>query len=221
MTPEKNSTSTRRSARRAPTGHERQRDPERTKALILDAATEEFSAKGFAGARVSAIAARAGVNQQLITYYFDGKEGLYREIGRRWRAYEAEAFPDDMDSAEMIKHYVRVSVDPRLGGRLLAWEGLADTGVDDENAAERNARLHEEVEAIRARQRAGELDDRLDPAALLLMEMSAANALAVYPQLARALFGADASSPEVVECYAEQLAQLIGRLGDGGSGRTE
>ena len=62
----------RRSTRRAPAPHERQRDPERTKARILDAATEEFSAKGFAGARVSEIAARAGVNQQLIAYYFDG-----------------------------------------------------------------------------------------------------------------------------------------------------
>ena len=120
MTSEKSAPNARRSTRRAPAAHERQRDPERTKALILDAATEEFSAKGFAGARVSAIAARAGVNQQLITYYFGGKEGLYREIGRRWRAYEAEAIPDDTDHTEMIKRYVRASVDPRLGGRLLA-----------------------------------------------------------------------------------------------------
>lgn len=208
----------RRSARRAPAPHERQRDPERTKARILDAAIEEFSAKGFAGARVSEIAARAGVNQQLIAYYFGGKEGLYREIGRWWRAYEAQAFPDDMGFAEMIKQYVRVSVDPRLGGRLLAWEGLADTGEDDEGARERDARLRHEVEQIRERQRAGELDDRFDPAALLLIGMSAANALAVYPQLARGLFGADGRSPELVEHYAEQLALLIGRLG-GGSGR--
>src|SRR5207248_833391 len=86
-------------ARRAPAPHERQRDPERTKARILDAATAEFSAKGFAGARVSEIAKRAGVNQQLIAYYFDGKEGLYREIGRRWRAYEAQQVPDDMPFA--------------------------------------------------------------------------------------------------------------------------
>lgn len=43
--------------------------------------------------------------------------------------------------------------------------------------------------------------------------MSAANALAVYPQLARGLFGADGSSPELVEHYAEQLARLITHLG--------
>lgn len=202
----------RRAARRAPAPHERQRDPERTKARIIDAAIEEFSAKGFAGARVSEIAARAGVNQQLIAYYFDGKEGLYREIGRRWRAYEAEEIPGDADFAETVKRYVRASADPRLGGRLLAWEGLADTGEDGEEGKERNARLQQEVEQIRGRQRAGELDPDIDPAALMLITMSAGNALTVYPHLARGLFGADASSPEVVERYAEQLAKLVRRL---------
>ena len=202
--------------RRAPAPHERQRDPERTKARILEAATAEFAAKGFAGARVSEIAARAGVNQQLIAYYFDSKEGLYREIGRRWRAYEADAIPDDTPLAEMIERYVRASVDQ--GGRLLAWEGLADTGEDDE---ERTARLHQEVEAIRERQRAGEVDDRFDPAMLHLITMSAANALAVYPHLARGLFGADARSPELVERYAQQLALLIGRLENNGDASAE
>jgi AcrR family transcriptional regulator len=199
-----------RRRRRAPAAHERQRDPERTRARILDAAVEEFSAKGFAGARVSEIATRAGVNQQLIAYYFDGKEGLYREIGKRWRAYEAQAVPDDLDLAETIRRYVRSSVDPRLGGRLLAWDGLGDTGRDGEDDAERNARLGHEVERLRERQRAGELPEDVDPAALLFIMMSAGNALAVYPQLARALFGGDGSSPEVVERYAEHLARLLG-----------
>ncbi|MFL6123768.1 TetR/AcrR family transcriptional regulator [Actinophytocola sp.] len=199
--------------RRAPAPHERQRDPERTKAKILEAAIEEFAAKGFTGARVSEIAARAGVNQQLIAYYFDGKEGLYREIGRQWRSYEASEFPDDMDPAEMIKHYVRASVDLKQGSRMLAWEGLADTGedLDEEEARERDARLQHEVEQIRARQLAGEIDDRVDPAALHLVALSAANALTVYPQLARGLFGVRAITPELVEHYAEQLALLLSR----------
>lgn len=92
-----------------------------------------------------------------------GKEGLYREIERRWRTYEALAFPDDLDFGEAIQRYVRASVDPRLGGRLLAWDGLADAEIDDEEAAERDARLRDEVELVRERQRAGELDPRLDP----------------------------------------------------------
>ena len=199
--------------RRAPAPHERQRDPERTKAKIIEAAIEEFSAKGFTGARVSEIAARAGVNQQLIAYYFDGKEGLYREIGRRWRSYEADEFPDDMDPVELIKHYVRASVDLRQGSRMLAWEGLADTGedVDAEEARERDARLQHEVEQIRARQLAGAMNDRIDPAALHLIALAAANALTVYPQLARGVFGVRAITPELVEHYAEQLALLLSR----------
>ncbi|MFD0469301.1 hypothetical protein ACFQ0B_14010 [Nonomuraea thailandensis] len=42
--------------------------------------------------------------------------------------------------------------------------------------------------------------------------MSAGNALAVYPQLARGLLGSGGSSAETVERYAEQLAFLIGLL---------
>ncbi|MQA94991.1 MAG: TetR family transcriptional regulator [Streptosporangiales bacterium] len=213
--PEDGAAKGRRPARRAPSPQERRRDPERTRARILEAAIEEFSAKGYAGARVSDIAARAGVNQQLIAYYFDGKQGLYREIGRRWRTYEAETIPGDLDLAELIKRYVRTSSDPLHGARLLAWEGLSDTGEDEEEGQERHARLQQEVEAIRVRQRAGEIDERFDPAALLLIGMSAASALAVYPQLARGLFGADADAPELVEHYAEQLARLLARSGPG------
>jgi AcrR family transcriptional regulator len=214
--PDQTAASGGRPARRAPAPHERQRDPGRTKARILDAAVEEFSAKGFAGARVSEIAKRAGVNQQLIAYYFDGKEGLYREIGRRWRTYEAQEIPDELDFGEMIKRYVQASVDPRRGGRLLAWEGLADSGADSDprEVTERNDRLRREIDQIRARQAAGEIDEGLDPASLLLIIMGAANALAVYPQLARGLFdGADGTSPELVERYAEQLAHLISKSG--------
>jgi AcrR family transcriptional regulator len=201
-------------ARRAPSPEERQRDPERTKSRILDAAIEEFSAKGFAGARVSEIAARGGVNSQLIAYYFGGKDGLYRELGRRWRAYEESTFPAQADFADLIKRYVRASVDPRLGGRLLAWDGLADNGKDDEDE-ERNAQLRREVENIRARQESGEFSDDFDPAVFLLMTMGAANALTVYPQLARGMFGRDGTSDELVEHYADQLARLFTRAGRG------
>ncbi len=47
---------------------------------ILTAATEEFDGNGFAGARVQRIADRAGVNKQLLFYYFRSKSGLYRAV---------------------------------------------------------------------------------------------------------------------------------------------
>src|SRR5438270_232572 len=76
-------------SRRTPEASERLRDAERTRARILDAALAEFADKGYAGARVRQIAERAGVNAQLISYYFGGKEGLYRELVQRWHSWEA------------------------------------------------------------------------------------------------------------------------------------
>jgi AcrR family transcriptional regulator len=57
-----------------------ERDPERTRATILAAATEEFSARGLDGARVDDIAARSGVNKRMIYYYFGDKNGLYLSV---------------------------------------------------------------------------------------------------------------------------------------------
>jgi TetR/AcrR family transcriptional regulator len=50
---------------------------DQTRARILDAALQEFSAHGLAGARTEQIAAAAGVNKALLYYYFDSKENLY------------------------------------------------------------------------------------------------------------------------------------------------
>ena len=56
------------------------RDSEQTKTRILDAATEEFARRGFAGARVDEIAAKSGSNKQLIYAYFDSKLGLFEAV---------------------------------------------------------------------------------------------------------------------------------------------
>jgi AcrR family transcriptional regulator len=53
------------------------RDPVRTRAAILAAATHEFTAKGLTGARVDMIAKRSRVNKRMIYHYFGDKEGLY------------------------------------------------------------------------------------------------------------------------------------------------
>jgi TetR/AcrR family transcriptional regulator len=47
---------------------------------IIGAAREEFARRGFAGARVEQIARRAGVNKQLLFYYFHSKRGLFQAV---------------------------------------------------------------------------------------------------------------------------------------------
>ena len=55
-------------------------DTERTKRLLLDAATAEFSAYGLAGARIDRIAATAGVNKERIYQYFGKKDELFAQV---------------------------------------------------------------------------------------------------------------------------------------------
>ncbi|HET8842995.1 MAG TPA: TetR/AcrR family transcriptional regulator [Ktedonobacteraceae bacterium] len=50
---------------------------------ILNAAEEAFAEQGFDGARIDAIAARAGYNKSLIFQYFGDKLSLYVEVMKR------------------------------------------------------------------------------------------------------------------------------------------
>ncbi len=47
---------------------------------IIAAAREEFSRRGFEGARVDQIVRKAGVNKQLVFYYFHSKRGLFNAV---------------------------------------------------------------------------------------------------------------------------------------------
>ncbi len=54
--------------------------PEESRAAILQAATQEFSEHGIAGARTDTIAHEARVNKALLYYYFKDKETLYGAV---------------------------------------------------------------------------------------------------------------------------------------------
>lgn len=50
---------------------------------IVAAAREEFAARGYSGARVDRIAKAAGVNKQLLFYYYHSKRGLFQTVLKR------------------------------------------------------------------------------------------------------------------------------------------
>jgi AcrR family transcriptional regulator len=198
-------------ARRSPRGPERKRDPERTRERILDAALVEFGEHGLAGARISAIASRAGVNEQLISYYFDSKEGLYRTLQGRWQVVSADARRPELPIAEVVAAFLRLNVEQRSYARLLAWDGLADTGSDADDS---DGYFKEMVEELGRRQRAGELAADLDPGYVLLVLFAAALAPTVIPQIARRFTGLSANSATFQAAYAEQLRRVVERLAD-------
>jgi AcrR family transcriptional regulator len=200
------------SPRRTPDPEARRRDAERTRQALLDAALAEFSAKGRAGARVSEIAARAGVDKQLISYYFGGKDGLYGALVERWRQEEAEFGPPDLPLPELVARYVADSVANRDLHRVLVRECIDDDGGDDPVASAADAGSSDGVAQLRARQGRGEIADDIDPAFLLLALEGAVAAGIVFPADARATTGLDPASPEFAEAYGEQLRRIVRRL---------
>ena len=64
----------------APATEERLRDADRSQAIILAAARDEFAESGLGGARMDRIAERAGLNKRLIYYYFEDKEKLFQAV---------------------------------------------------------------------------------------------------------------------------------------------
>jgi TetR/AcrR family transcriptional regulator len=192
--------------RRSPRGPDRKRDPERTRERLVEAAVIEFGEHGYAGARISAIARRAGVNQQLISYYFDGKEGLFRALQERWRSISGEANSADRPLAEVVTEFLKLNVEFRSWARVLVWGGLTGDTPDD------NPFFAGMVDDLRRRQAAGELAADLDPAYVMLLLFAAALAPTVVPQVARQLTGRSPDSPEFQEQYAAQLKLVIARL---------
>lgn len=57
-----------------------QSEPQSTEERILEAAVQEFMAKGYAGARTTAIAEAAGVTHAMLHYYFRTKDKLFDRI---------------------------------------------------------------------------------------------------------------------------------------------
>src|SRR5438094_8087942 len=159
------------------------RDPERTRERILAAALGEFSAKGFAGARVDVIARRAAINKRMLYHYFGDKAGLFREVLRRkmaQRAAWAASSPDD--PAESLPYWFELALQDRDWIRLQQWEALqgAKGRVMDEAARRRAAAAG--VANIRGRQQRGHIAPELDPRPVLLAMVSLTTYALAFPR---------------------------------------
>ena len=120
--------------------------PERTRAAILEAATDEFAREGLAGARTDAIARAAGVNKALLYYYFHDKESLYAAVLDRvfagLRVRINEALDQPLPARDRVLAYAAAHFDyiaetphyPRLVSRELMRARFGETA----GAAQKN-----------------------------------------------------------------------------------
>ncbi|MFP5519483.1 MAG: TetR family transcriptional regulator [Bdellovibrionia bacterium] len=95
------------------------------KTKIMDVALSLFAEKGFDGTTTRDIAAAASLNISLISYYFGGKEGLYKAILENFAGHVKadmnkliESFDKEDLSLEKIRDVIGAVVDRILDLRL-------------------------------------------------------------------------------------------------------
>jgi len=96
-------------------GGDRVRDPQRTRGEILDVATSEFAANGYAGARVDEIAAKTRTTKRMIYYYFESKQGLYLAVLERAysgiRSLERQVDVEHLDPVAALRELAELTFD--------------------------------------------------------------------------------------------------------------
>jgi AcrR family transcriptional regulator len=98
-------------ARAARPGRAGRRAPDakaRTQARILEAAAALFAARGYEGASISAIAARAHVSRSAVFWHFGDKETLFRETFRRMLVPFAEEIARTLSHADPATRLVEL-----------------------------------------------------------------------------------------------------------------
>ena len=185
------------------------RNPERTRERILSAALKEFAAKGFAGARIDAIARRAAINKRMLYHYFGDKEGLFKAVLRR-KISERQAWAESLsgDPAESVAFWFEAACKDTDWVRMLEWEALqdADKKLIDEKA--RGAAVARGLERIRQRQRRGQVAPEFAPRHVMLAMRSLTMFPAAFPQLTQMIMGRPVHDPKFQRERVEFLRKI-------------
>jgi len=200
----------------APPRTARTREPERTRADILDAATAEFSAKGFAGGRVDDIAARTRTTKRMIYYYFGGKRQLYAAVLERayggMRDAEAALALDAQPPLEALRRLVEITFDHHAAHaefvRLVSVENIQDgrNVAASSVIRERNATVIDALAGLIARgEAAGVFRPGLDPLGLHMLISSFCFYRVSNRHTLREIFGLDERAPEVVAAHRRMI----------------
>lgn len=152
---------------------------EERRELILDAALQVFSDKGFAGASMRDIARAAGVTEGLLYHYFEGREQLLQACCRErsWQAHldrllaEAAGVPLDEMLRRIVTEFLNTLYAHGPVARMLAVEMQRNPELTAQHMAQIEASHQTLVDFLRHRQSAGEIRADADPdlAAGLLM----------------------------------------------------
>ena len=183
---------------------------------ILDAALDVFSAHGFRGATIDAIAGKAGMSKPNLLYYFPGKGAIYvavlEDTLEEWLKPLAELDPAGDPVAEIgryIEAKLEMSRSRPAASRLFANEILHGApAIGDFLRGPLKALVDEKAAVIAGWIAAGRLAP-VDPRHLIMMIWAVTQHYADFDVQVRAVLGADAAGPHPAKAAGPTIAQTF------------
>lgn len=190
-----------------------------TRGLILEAALQEFSEKGFDGTSTRAIAARAGAHHALIKYHFESKDQLWRAavtslFERQLAELASLPAPDQFNdkreyAREMLRRRVYYWARHPAHARLMVQESchdsarfrwMVDTFIRDTSKAS--------GKFVQWLQQEG-LVPPVSLPALVYVLVGAAQLFHILSLEVERVWGVDPATPEAIDAHVEALVHLV------------
>lgn len=193
----------------------RRRDPEATRAAILEAAEELFLTLGPADTPTSRIARRAGVTKSLIHHHFGSKDDLWNEVKQRHfgQYYEAqrEILTSSRGSTDMLKDslvgYFRFLQDNPHAVRYMSWRFIEEG--EDHCKPEEDQLFELGAERIREAQDGGELRADIEPVTMIKAFLAMALHWFQSKPLMDQILGPEEDLDALEERYLEDAVKIL------------
>jgi TetR/AcrR family transcriptional regulator len=192
----------------------RKRDPEGTRASILDAAESLFVNKGFAATSMSDIARRAAVTKSLIHHHFGSKEELWSEVKKQrvsqYADMQTQVVGSEGDGATLlaksIETYFSFVRDNPQWVRLNLWMSLEDPRLSE---VVRPDLVRLGTEVLQREQRAGRIRDDVEPRHIVAMFVSLCLHWFMAQENYRKAKLADPDPEKADDAYREDMLKIL------------
>jgi TetR/AcrR family transcriptional regulator len=166
------------------------RDAVRTRKKLVEAARQEFAARGYAGARIDGIARRAKLTKQLLYHYFASKAALFDEILEETIHERKALVISDERPETLFRQRFVFALDEGVWLRFLTWEAAEYPEKKRiTRQVRRQATIAHQRNAIAAKQRRGVLPKELKTEMLQLAMYALATYPLVFAQITRMVTG--------------------------------
>ena len=197
----------------------KERNPDKSKAAILRAAEAEFAGKGFFGARVDEIAAKADINKRMIYAYFGDKEALYNQVllntYSKMEDVENNLIKQNLQGISLIEKIISTYFDFLYNNpdfvNILMWENLNKGNYlnkIEKNIIERKS-IKYFITAIENGKADGTFKSDIDSFQVVLSMITTCFANFSNQYTLSRLFNTDLTSKETIETRKQHTIELI------------